>query len=205
MIRTVKRPDDRKREIIASARRLFLEKDYEKTTMEDIMVDVGIAKGTVYHHFKSKDALLSAVVDDLVGQYVCKLKETLDQTKGDALHRLAVLIEASNVSSAERETLEAMHREGNVALHTRQLAVLFSQLAPLIAGVIEEGCKEGIFQTEHPLEVAELFLCGIQFMTDVGIYPWKEEDLKRRAMTFPGLLEQQLHAPKGSFDFLKSG
>ncbi len=202
MVRTTKKPEDRKQEIISVARKLFLENEYEKTTMENIITELGIAKGTIYHYFNSKDELLNAVVDDLVNEYIEKLKTVLDETKGDALHRMRILITAGNVADEQSETLEKLHRAGNVALHTRQLAVIFTNMAPLLAQVIEQGCKEGLFQTECPLESAELLLSGIQFLTDVGIYPWSKEDLLRRSKAIPMLMEAQLNAPKGSFDFM---
>ena len=65
---------------------------------------------------------------------------------------------------------------------------------------MEEGL--GVFQTEYPLESGELLLTGIQFLTDLGIHPWSQEELIRRAMAFPALIEAQLRAPKGSFNFL---
>jgi hypothetical protein len=64
-------------------------------------------------------------------------------------------------------------------------------------------CDEGVFKTRAPLECAEFMLSAIQFLTDMGIYPWTEEDLKRRIQAFPTLIEQLLQAPSGSFQFLK--
>ncbi len=58
MVRTVKDPEVRKTEIIKSARRFFQTRDYDKTTMQDVMVELGIAKGTIYYYFKSKEELL---------------------------------------------------------------------------------------------------------------------------------------------------
>ena len=87
-------------------------------------------------------------------------------------------------------------------MHSRLLAVTISKLAVLYAQVIEQGCKEGLFQVEHPLESAELLIAGIQFLTDKGCYPWSESDLLRRGRAVPALFEAQLKAPKGSFQFL---
>ncbi len=75
-------------------------------------------------------------------------------------------------------------------------------LAPMYAAIIREGCKQGVFETERPLETAEFLLAGIQFITDVGFYPWTDVELSRRAEALPQLVEAQLHAPKGSFSFL---
>lgn len=202
MTRTVKNPENRKQEIISAARDLFLKNEYEKTSMQDIITQLGIAKGTIYHYFNSKEELLDAVVENTVAEYIEKLKAVLDKTQGNALNRMRILIASGNVADEQSETLKQLHRPCNVALHTRQLAVTFAKMAPLIAKVIEEGCKEGVFKTEHPLESAELLLSGIQFLIDVGVYPWKEEDLLRRSKAIPSLVEAQLNAPKGSFSFL---
>jgi len=67
-----------------------------------------------------------------------------------------------------------------------------------------EGCDAGVFKTEHPLECAEFFIAAAQFLTDVGFYPWDEEQLQRRMAAFPLLIETLLGATKGSFDFLKN-
>ena len=63
MARVVKNAEDRRDEIIKAARELFETKDYDKSTMQDIMGKLNIAKGTIYHYFKSKQALLEAVVE----------------------------------------------------------------------------------------------------------------------------------------------
>ncbi len=202
MVRTVKKPEERRKEIVSAARTLFLEQEYEKTSMQDVMQKVGIAKGTIYHYFKSKDELLDAVVSDIVGEYIARVKSSLEKLEGTAMQRMRALIESSSVAENQSELLEQMHRPGNIGLHARQLAAVFSQLAPLYAGVIEQGCKEGVFTSEHPLETAEFLLAGIQFLTDVGCYPCSHEDIQRRTRAIPALIEAQLRAPKGSFDFL---
>jgi hypothetical protein len=98
--------------------------------------------------------------------------------------------------------LDKLHRPGNAIMHTRQLGRHLTKLAPIYADVIKEGCLQGIFRTEHPLECAEFLLAGIQFLTDVGFYPWSKEEIARRMEAFPSLVEAQLGAPKGSFRFL---
>ena len=52
----------RQEQILDAARRLFLTKGYEATTIEDVLTAVGIAKGTLYHHFPGKEAILDAIV-----------------------------------------------------------------------------------------------------------------------------------------------
>ncbi|MBI4652434.1 TetR/AcrR family transcriptional regulator [Candidatus Desantisbacteria bacterium] len=202
MTRIVKKPDKRRQEIIAAAREIFQKKDYKSTTMQDIMDTLGIAKGTIYHYFKSKEDLLEAIISNTVDQYIAKLKKVLDETEGSGLDKMRALIISGNVEQQHKEILEHLHHPSNIGLHTRQLAVTLLRLAPLHATAIQQGCEEGIFKTEHPLESAEFLLAGIQFLTDTGFYPWRNEDLMRRAMAIPSLIEAQLNAPKGSFNFL---
>lgn len=202
MVRTVKKPEERRQEIIVIARELFQRKNYESTTMQDIMNALGIAKGTIYHYFKSKEELLEAVIEDSVHEYIAGMEKVLNETEGTGLDKMRTLIISGNVEKQYEDILEHLHRPGNVSMHTRQLAVTVSKLAPLYEISIQQGCEEGIFQTKHPLECAEFLLAGIQFLTDIGFHSWSGEELTRRAMAIPALIEAQLHAPKGSFDFL---
>ena len=202
MVRTVKKPEERRQEIIVIARELFQRKNYESTTMQDIMNALGIAKGTIYHYFKSKKELLEAVIEDSVHEYIAGMEKVLNETEGTGLDKMRTLIISGNVEKQYEDILEHLHRPGNVSMHTRQLAVTVSKLAPLYEISIQQGCEEGIFQTKHPLECAEFLLAGIQFLTDIGFHSWSGEELTRRAMAIPALIEAQLHAPKGSFDFL---
>lgn len=202
MDRIVKKPEQRRREIVAASRDLFLKQGYENTPMQDVMKKLQIAKGTTYHYFKSKVDLLEAVVEDMVAEYISQVEKALNGSQADALDKMRVLIEAGRVAPREPDTMEGLHRPGNMGMHVRLLAVTITRLAPLYARVISQGCEEGVFRTEHPLECAEILLAGIQFLTDVGCYPWHQQDLKRRARAIPELMENQLHAPKNAFNFL---
>jgi len=86
MVRTVKKPEERRQDIVDVARELFETQQYEKTTMKDVMEKLGIAKGTIYHYFKSKEALLEAVVEQMVDEYVVEMQVLLNKTEGQ-IHR----------------------------------------------------------------------------------------------------------------------
>ncbi len=202
MARIVKKSSERKADIIKAAGRLFKKKEYEKATMQDVMDALGIAKGTIYHYFKSKEDLLEAVIEDIVDQYIGQMQALAKEAEGDALQKMQQLIQKGRIAEENQNILEYLHKPGNYAMHCRLLAAIILKQAPLYAEVIEQGCKEGIFKTEAPLECAEFIISAVQFLTDVGIYPWTQEDLKRRIQAFPNLIEQQLLAPPGSFKFL---
>ena len=201
-MRTVKKPAVRRQEIIDAATELFLTQTYDDTTTGQVMEVLGIAKGTIYHYFSSKEHLLEAVVDDLAEGYAQRREAELAGAEGGALARMAVLFSPEHRSEGEKSATESLHKPGNVKLHTRLLAVLVLRLAPVVADLVTQGCEEGVFQTEHPLEVAELLLAGVQFLTDDGFYPWDDEALMRRAGAIPSMVERLLGAEPGSVTFV---
>lgn len=204
MVRIIKSPEERRTEIIDASCRLFLSKGYDNTTMKDVMEELKIAKGTIYHYFKSKDDLLDAVLEHVVDQEIDKLRRIFEESKGSALERLQQLVlqGASHSGDEHEQLLEHLHQPSNAGMHIRMLAMMVEKEAPIYAELISLGCEEGTFSTDTPLECAEFLLSGIQFLIDLGIYPWSTEQLARRWQAIPGMLESLLQAPEGSFSFL---
>lgn len=202
MTRIVKKPEERRREIVKAARRLFQTKEYDQATMQDVIESVGIAKGTIYHYFKSKQELLEAVIEDIGDESLSAMQQVIDAPDGNALQKIQRLTEKGNISAEQPAILGYLHKRGNEGVHVKLLAATLAKQAPLYARLIRQGCDEGLFHTDNPLECAEFILVAVQFLTDVGMYPWTEEELSRRVKAFPKLIEQQLKAPTGSFDFI---
>lgn len=201
MVRIVKNAAERREEIVAAACRLFLSKGYDKTTMQEVMHEVQVAKGTIYHYFKSKEELLEAAISSIVKEEINQLQQVMENSRGSALDKIEQLALAG-IDSHDQELLDHLHQPGNAGMHIRLLAALITKQAPLYAELIRQGCEEGIFETETPLECAEFILAATQFLTDEGIYQWTDEQLRRRGLALPGLVEAQLRAPEGSFQFL---
>jgi len=202
MVRTVKEPAERRSEIIDAACRLFLEKGYDNTTMTDVMKRLQIAKGTIYHYFDSKQELLFAVIDRMTEEQLAIQQNLLEKTAGTALERFEQFVIAGSRQSDHETIVEHLHKPANAGMHMHMLARHITIQAPLYAELIEQGCREGIFTTDSPREQAEFFLAGIQFLTDMGIYPWSEAQLQRRIAAFPQMVERLLGASPGSFNFL---
>ena len=184
-----------------AARRLFQAEDYDKITMQDVVDELGIAKGTIYYYFNCKEDLLKAVVENIVEEDIERKQMLIKTTHGNALEKIRALIESDSMAVKNPALLEHLHKPSNAGMHIQLLAVTIMQEVPLYGKLIRQGCNEGIFQTDTPLECAEFIISGIQFLTDKGIYPWSEADLLRRAQAFPALVEAVLKAPEGSFQF----
>ena len=202
MARIIKKAEVRRLEIMEAARHLFHTKGYDKTTIQDVMDHLGVAKGTIYHYFKSKEELLEAVIEIIVDEAVGRMRDLMKVSEGNALDKMRRLVEAGNTATDNDEILEQLHQVGNTGMHIRLLVATLIKQAPLYGELIRQGCEEGLFQTDTPLESAEFILSAIQFLTDLGIYPWTQDELIRRARAFPRLIEAQLKAAPGSFQFM---
>jgi len=202
MSRIVKHPEIRRQEIVATARQLFLTKTYDDTSMQDVMGQLNIAKGTIYHYFTSKEELLDAVIDAIVEEDLVRKRTIIAETPGSALDRMIALITSANPLEFNKPALGLVHRPANLGMHARLLAVAFAKQAPLYADLIRQGCEQGLFQTGYPLECAEFILASVLFLTDEMHFPWMPADLERRARAFPALIEAQLKAPAGAFAFM---
>lgn len=88
-------PEQTERRILDAARRLFAEKGYEKTSVQDIISATGLSKGAVYHHFRSKEAILDRLNDDEWGASL-KLRDELRRRHDlNALEKLRALISST--------------------------------------------------------------------------------------------------------------
>ena len=74
-MRTVKNAEERKNEILDAAEVLFAKKGFEETSTGDILEMVGIARGTLYYHFRSKEEILDSDIEALIAERQAARKE----------------------------------------------------------------------------------------------------------------------------------
>ena len=63
-MRVSRASEERRQEILDAAMQVFYLKGYEKATIRDIALDIGVAQGLIYRYFKSKEALFAAALDN---------------------------------------------------------------------------------------------------------------------------------------------
>ena len=79
-MRVVKEAEERKNEILDAAEELFVTKGYDGTSTGDILDKVGIARGTLYYHFKSKEDILDALIERISASMIREIKNFLFRT-----------------------------------------------------------------------------------------------------------------------------
>ena len=153
-----KEAEERKKEILDIAEELFTAKGYDNTSTTDILERVGIARGTMYYHFKSKEEILDALIDRIIQGIVCNVKSALS-CKATAPQKILLFIGATRVDSAiGKEITDYAHKPQNALMHQKMLNSLLAALTPIAAGIIKDGIKEGSFSTDYPEETAEMLL-----------------------------------------------
>ena len=158
-MRQERRGEARKREILDTAEQLFAANGFDNTSTNDIINAVGIARGTLYHHFTSKEDILDAVIDRINDAMVRDAKKIAGDTQIPLLDRLTDSVRALNVDSRiGEEGLIQVHKPQNALLHQKMQEKMISGIVPVIAGLLEEGNREGTFHSPYPKEAAEMLM-----------------------------------------------
>lgn len=158
-MRTVKPAEERKSEILDVAEQLFATKGFDNTSTNDIINAIGIARGTLYHHFKSKEEILDAVISRITEALMRQAEAIAADKSIPLLERLTKTVMSLNVESQiGAEVKLQVHKPQNALLHQKMHQQLISGVVPIVAGLIGEGCREGIFDTPYPTEAVEMVM-----------------------------------------------
>lgn len=198
-MRVVKEPEERKNEILDVAERLFGTKGFDNTSTNDILNEIGIARGTLYYHFKSKEEILDAMIGRMTNRLIEKAKAIVAQKEVPVLQRLTMMMLSLNVSEGNfgQELLAQAHKPQNALMHQKMEKRLLSGINPIIADQIKEAAKQGICQTDYPEEVAEMtFLYANTIFDDLMEH--HEEEKLRKISAFIYNLERLLNMEEGS-------
>lgn len=201
--RIVKEPEIRRTEILNAAGELFKNKGYVNTTVEAIIQQVGIAKGTFYYYFKSKEDILDALVHEMVNQLCADYKKIADEPDMNAMDKMREMLRGQNkLSEQGNELMENLHRPENREFHERINIEIILKISPIFAQVIEQGKKEAVFNVENPLQTIQFLLAGSQFLLESGLFKWNEEEQMKQVLSMQAIIERSLGAIPGSFSFI---
>lgn len=176
-----KHPEATVERILDVAQRLFLEKGYDRTTIQDIVDGLeGMTKGAVYHHFKSKEEIMSAVGDRMF--FENNPFEAV-RARGD-LNGLEKLREAVRLNQADearsRMTVQAVLITQNPRVLVEMIESNRRVLTPYFLRLIEEGNRDGSIHTGYPKEIAELLPLLTSLWLLPSVYPADKEGIRRK-------------------------
>lgn len=211
MARTVKTASARKNEILDAAQKLFGEVGYAHSSVQAIIDAVGIAKGTFYHHFRSKSDLLDALVMRLVDQMLPLVQPLLDDPDMAAIDKFLGFFQRIGAWKVAQRSLlvevnTALQEEANLRLMVRLREASMEVSVPLLSQIIAQGVQEAVFHTRHPDETARIVMKILESLstslaelmpTLVG-NPAAREALEAINEAHEEAIERVLGAPSGS-------
>ena len=198
-MRISKEYDERKNEILDTAERLFHTKGYEKTTINDILKEVNIAKGTFYYYFKSKEEVMDALIERVSLIAMEKVQKVAETEGMDTQEKMLHMFLAMRMEGpGEEQMLDDLHRPENALMHQKLLNYIVVNIAPLLAQVVKQGVDQGIWKCPYPLEYMKIFLAASTTLMDDGIFEQDEKSQMEILTALLSLLETMLQAPEGS-------
>ena len=187
-----KHPEETVSLILDTAFRLFMEKGYERTSIQDIIDHLGgLSKGAIYHHFKSKEDILAAVVDRMTAESNHMLEEIRERTDLTGKEKLKTIFK----ESISRPVMDEMFMiVPNLHDNPRLLHSIFREAVELVAPqyilpIIRQGISDGSIQTDYPAELAELIILVANAWMNPMILDDTPEESYRKFMVFRQMME----------------
>lgn len=207
----MKKGDDRKQMILETAERLFYEKGYESTSVQDILDELNLSKGGFYHHFESKLALLEAIVEQKCEGGAQAAEQAVWECAGSAVDKLNLLFAKSGLwQNASMDYIGLLLRvsyvQGSFMLREKLKQTTYQRALPIMNEIVRQGVQEGTFHTRYPDEIGSVILLLGACMTDeiagVLTQPTQTgEELTRildKLEVYRSSVETLLNAPYGS-------
>ena len=199
-MRIVKEHDERKKEILDAASRLFAVKGYGKCTINDILKEVNIAKGTFYYYFKSKEEVMDEIVASFTEQAVTAAEAVLKEELEPGEKLLHMFLAMQIKGNQSEEILDELHKPENALMHQKTLNQIVTTMAPILAKLIEEGVEKGVWKCKYPLEYMQIFLAAASTLTDDGIFEMSSEEQIKILTALVSVLENMLSVKEGTYE-----
>ena len=141
--RVRKEPEVRRAEIMDAASHLFLSKGYQATTVDDIVGEAGVGKGTFYLYFESKPQVLVAIIERIQEGIWEEMQEAAG-SPGDTRARLySCLMRLMEGYEKNEELIELLHMAGPETAHERLKSRGWEKMRALFKSLLEESIEEG--------------------------------------------------------------
>jgi AcrR family transcriptional regulator len=163
--------------IVTVSTELFIKQGFDKTSMQEIVDALGMSKGAIFHHFKSKEEILYAVMEKHYNKVEEEIYGWLDEIQGvTAKEKLRLWLEKTvrDVPTHPLDNIISPH----MVLGFIQYSV--SKMAPHFAAIIKDGLADGSMVAKQPDECAEMLCLLLNFWCDSTIFECELDKLRLR-------------------------
>lgn len=171
---------------------------FEMMSTRDIAERVGISRGTLYHHYASKEEILDVLVERIGERQFAMARQNAADVSVPVLERIVkTVIGLSMDQGGGREILKHLNDPGNLLLHHKIQTQMMETLPPIFAQLVEEGIQEGIFSTSYPLECMEIFVLYVNEVVDAPSLEDEPQQKMKKALALIYNLERMLGTEEG--------
>ncbi|KMY32730.1 TetR/AcrR family transcriptional regulator [Lysinibacillus xylanilyticus] len=194
---------ERRNEILDAADELFGQKGFDGTSTNDILEKVGIARGTLYYHFKSKEDIMDALIERYNTQILGSAKEIASNKNIPVHERIVRVVMALNISGGNgKEIIDHIHKPQNALMHQKIQKVIINGLPPILTEIIREGIEQGLFSTPYPYECMEMIVAYTNTVFDDDMVDLTDEERAARIPAFIFNVERLLGVESGSLMYM---
>lgn len=194
---------ERRNEILDVADELFGQKGFDGTSTNDILEKVGIARGTLYYHFKSKEDIMDALIERYNAQILGAAKEIAANKSLPVNERIIRVVMALNISSGnDKKIIAHIHKPQNALMHQKIQKVIMNGLPPILAEIIREGIEQGLFSTPYPYECMEMIVAYTNTVFDGDMVDMTDEERASRIPAFVFNVERLLGVESGNLMYM---
>ncbi len=186
-----KYPEVTRARILEAAKKLYLEKGWEETTIQDIVDELAdVTRGAFYHHFQSKDDIIDAVTTQMFsGKFASLIKDNSSHNV-NGLNKLGNLLKASFGNEEQLQFVKAAPSVLQSPIFIgKQVKDCVESLAPHIYKCIEEGNRDGSMNVENPKQAAETFILLANLWLNPITFPVTKEEYRNKIYHFKSLLD----------------
>ncbi len=183
-------------ELLQIAYRLFLTRGYENTSVDGIIEEAGIAKGTYYYYFESKEQMLEEVIDMMIRAQAEQASKMLEADM-PVPQKVAAILGCFRLSQDEQTIEEALSRPENVLMHDMTNKKIIETIVPIMSEAVKEGVETGMFSCEDiPERVRIIMIVSSRLFDDLSFS-------QRDVIVFIDMIEKLLGAKEGTMAFVK--
>ncbi|WP_155590779.1 TetR/AcrR family transcriptional regulator [Lysinibacillus cavernae] len=203
-MREMKKAEERRNEILDAADALFAQKGFDGTSTSNILEKVGIARGTLYYHFKSKEDIMDALIERYTNTMLAKAKAVATDTSIAVNERILRVVMALNMQNETggQEMMEHVHKPQNALMHRKIQQVVINQVPPILAAIIREGIEQGMYHTPYPYECMEMIIAYTNTVFDDDMVLMTNEERAARIPAFIFNVERMLGVETGSLLYM---
>ena len=186
-----KYPEETVRKILDTAERLFIEKGYDRTSLQDILDETGLSKGAVYHHFASKEDIFYSVCDRIGRRNGEVLSRVRDAPGLNGLEKLRAMFKTSLQPERQAKMFCMMpYLMDNAKFLATELRSIFTEVVPcFVEPIVRQGMADGSIRTEHPKELAEAMMMLSDMWINPIVRPTTPEEIQARCEIYNRLFQ----------------